>query len=277
MPFSVLLLSFNESMNLPACLSSISWCDDVVVMDSYSTDDSVKIAEAAGARVFRREWDHFAGQRNWALDNIEFKHPWVFHLDADERFTDALRAECEKVIARDEHSGYMVPSRMMLGGTWLKWSGLYPSYQMRLGKLGEIRFEQVGHGQRETEAKRGIGTLQEPYLHYGFSKGLDDWLARHEKYAVQEAEETLKELREGSIDWGGLLSLSDPVRRRRALKHLSFRLPFRPTARFLYMSFVRLGFLDGWAGLKYCRLLARYERMIVRNIRRLRNRPEREY
>jgi glycosyltransferase involved in cell wall biosynthesis len=267
--FSVLVLTLDEEGNLPGCLESVSWSDDVVVLDSFSSDRTVEIARASGARGYRRAFDDFAGQRNYAIDEIPFSHDWVFQLDADERFTPELRRECEDVIARDEKSGYLVPSRMMFRGRWLRWSGLYPSYQMRLMKLGEIRFVQKGHGQREAEALRGVGRLREPYLHYSFSKGLGEWTGRHRRYAREEAEEVLR----SSVSlWRiarGVFSF-DPVRRRRALKELSFRLPARPPLRFTYMYFLRLGLLDGWPGFRYCRLMARYERMIVENLRLLR-------
>ena len=269
--FSVLILTRNEEQNLPDCLASVKWCDDIVVLDSLSTDRTVVVARNAGARVVERPFDDFAAQRNYALDKIPFRHAWVFHLDADERFTESLRRECEAVIAADQQSGFLVPSKLMFMDKWLRWSGMYPVYQMRLMKLGEIRFIQTGHGQREADAKRGVGKLREPYLHYNFSKGLDDWREKHERYSTREAEESLQERQDGQIDWRDLGG-TDPVARRRALKRLSMRLPCRPTLRFLYMYVFRLGFLDGQPGLMYCRLLATYEKMIVTKLKDLQRR-----
>ena len=93
-PFSVLILTLNEEADLPRCLESVAGCDDIVVLDSGSKDGTPEIARAAGARVFERTFDTFAGQRNFAQREIPFRHRWVFHLDADERFTPALMAEC---------------------------------------------------------------------------------------------------------------------------------------------------------------------------------------
>jgi glycosyltransferase involved in cell wall biosynthesis len=266
--FSVLILTRNEEQNLPDCLASVKWCDDIVVLDSRSTDQTAAVAKSAGARVFERSFDDFAAQRNYALDKVPFRHPWVFHLDADERFTEPLQRECETVIAADRQSGFLVPSKLMFMGKWLRWSGMYPVYQMRLMKLGEIRFIQTGHGQREADAKRGVGKLREPYLHYNFSKGLDDWREKHDRYSTKEAEESLQERQKRAIGWRDLGG-SDTVARRRALKRLSMRLPCRPTLRFLYMYVFRLGFLDGRPGLMYCRLLATYEKMIVTKLKDL--------
>jgi glycosyltransferase involved in cell wall biosynthesis len=266
--FSVLILTRNEEQNLPDCLASVKWCDDIVVLDSLSTDRTAAVARGAGARVVERPFDDFAAQRNYALDKIPFRHPWVFHLDADERFTEPLQRECETVIATDRHSGFLVPSKLVFMDKWLRWSGMYPVYQMRLMKLGEIRFIQTGHGQREADAKRGVGKLREPYLHYNFSKGLDDWREKHDRYSTKEAEESLQERQKGQIGWRDLWG-TDSVARRRALKRLSMRLPCRPTLRFLYMYVFRLGFLDGRPGLLYCRLLATYEKMIVTKLKDL--------
>lgn len=141
---------------------------------------------------------------------------------------------------------------------------------MRLMKLGEIRFIQKGHGQREADAKRGVGTLREPYLHYNFSKGLDDWREKHDRYSTKEAVESVQRQNQ-PIRWRDL-GRGDPVARRRALKQLSMRLPCRPMLRFFYMYVLRLGFLDGRPGLVYCRLLASYETMIVTKMRTMERR-----
>jgi glycosyltransferase involved in cell wall biosynthesis len=269
MSLSVLLLTLNEEGNLPACLAAVDWCDDVVVLDSFSADGTVSLAERLGARVYQRRFDHFAGQRNHALDHIELRHDWVLHLDADEIVTPELHAEMERVIAEGRFDAFRIPSKMMFFGQWLRYSGMYPAYQVRLGHRERLRFKQVGHGQREDLPPERVGTLSQPYLHYSFSKGLTEWFDKHNRYASDEARETLRVLgKAGGADWRGLVS-GDRGRRFRALKELSFRLPFRPSLRFLYMYVLRRGFLDGRAGWTYCRLLAMYEYLIVLKTREL--------
>jgi len=304
MSISVLLLTLNEADNLPACLAAVDWSDDVVVLDSFSQDETVAVAEGRGARVYQRAFDDFAGQRNYALDHFPFKHEWVLHLDADEIVTPALRAEMESAVmgaveasgavaagaearaeagsavaetseavalapAEGRYDAWRLPSKMMFMGRWLRYSGLYPSYQVRLGHRDRFRFKQVGHGQREDLAPARIGTLREPYLHYSFSKGLTDWVDKHNRYASAEAREAMRLLGAGGgLDWAGLWA-REPSRRRRALKALSSHLPLRPLLRFLYMYVLRRGFLDGRAGLTYCRLLAIYEYLIVLKTREL--------
>jgi glycosyltransferase involved in cell wall biosynthesis len=267
---SILLLTLNEEANLPACLAAVSWCDDVVVLDSFSSDGTVSLAERLGARVYQRRFDHFAGQRNYALDNITFKYDWVLHLDADEIVTPELYSEMLRVIAEGQFDAFRIPSKMMFFGQWLRYSGMYPAYQVRLGHRERLRFKQVGHGQREDLPAERVGTLREPYLHYSFSKGLTDWVEKHNRYASDEAQETVRARSEGrGVDWLGCFAL-DRARRFRALKALSVRLPFRPSLRFFYMYVLRRGFLDGRAGLTYCRLLAIYEYLIVLKTRELR-------
>jgi glycosyltransferase involved in cell wall biosynthesis len=267
---SVLLLTLNEEANLPACLSAVAWSDDIVVLDSYSSDNTVPLAEHLGARVYQRRFDSFAGQRNHALEAIDFKNNWILHLDADEIVTSELHAEMLCVIGDARYDAYRIPSKMMLFGKWLRYSGLYPSYQVRLGHRARFRFKQVGHGQREDIPAERVGTLSEPYLHYSFSKGLSEWFDKHNRYSSDEARTNLSRFTTHEpMDWAGLLS-TEGVRRRRALKDLSGRLPFRPLLRFLYMYILRRGFLDGRAGLTYCSLLAIYEFMIVLKLRELR-------
>lgn len=263
---SVLILTLNEEDNLPRCLDALDWADDVLVVDSFSTDRTVEVAEAWGASVLQRRFDNFAGQRNFGLTEGELKHEWVLHLDADEVVPPELRDEMFRVIEDDSKDAYRVPSKMILHGRWLRYAGMYPAYQVRLGRRDALQFEQVGHGQRETLSPESIGTLEHALLHYSFSKGLDDWFAKHNRYSTAEARLALKEAASGDMDWAGLVA-SDGTRRRRALKKLAARFPFRPTLRFLYMYVLRRGFLDGAAGYTYCRLLSMYEAMTVLKIK----------
>lgn len=241
----------------------------MVVLDSNSTDETVMVAKRLGARVYQRAFDDFASQRNYALDQIPFKHEWVLHLDADEIVTPALLAEMTAAVAAGRFDAWRLPSKMMFFGRWLRYSGMYPTYQVRLGHRDRLRFKQIGHGQREDLPVERVGTLNESYLHYSFSKGLTEWFDKHNRYATDEAREAVQARTAGhGLDWRGLLAC-DRTRRRRALKGLSFRLPFRPTLRFFYMYVLRRGFLDGRAGLTYCRLLAIYEYLIVLKAREL--------
>ena len=268
-PVSVLVLTYNEEDNLPRCLASVAWADDVLVLDSFSTDRTVEIARAHGARVLQRAFDTFADQRNFGIDEGRLRHDWVLHLDADEVVPDALRDELVQTArSGGEHPAYRVASRMMFQGRWLRYAGMYPAYQVRFGHRDRLRFHQVGHGQRESLPADEVGTLRHDLEHYSFSKGLHEWFAKHNRYSTDEAALALRQQAD-AVDWAALAA-PDRTRRRRALKALAARMPMRPSLRFLYMYVLRRGFLDGRAGLTYCRLLSTYEAMTVAKERELR-------
>ena len=264
MNLSVLILTFNEEINLPRCLESVRWADDVLVVDSYSTDRTVEIAQAAGVRVLQHPFKNFAEQRNFGLAQGNLKHEWVLHLDADEVVSEAFKAEISTIVSLGSvaKDAYRVASKMMFEGRWLKRAGMYPSYQVRLGRKTKLTFVQVGHGQRECLPPENLGTMVEPLVHYSFGKGLHDWVEKHNRYSTDEAA-LLRGANQKALDWLGMLASGDPTRRRRSLKRLFLRLPGRPFLRFFYMYFVRLGFMDGLPGYHYCRLLAFYELLIL--------------
>ena len=254
--FSILVLTGNEEINIRECLESVSWCDDIWVLDCGSKDRTVEIAKEMGANVIMRPFDNFGNQRNYGIDNCKWKHEWVFDLDADERFTPELRAECEELIKRDDKSAYYVANKMMLMGKWIKRASQFPVYQMRFHKLGEIRFVAHGHGQREGEAKRGLGFMNEAYIHYNFSKGLADWFAKHADYARREAEQQLKDEAENSEIIG-----DNKLSRRRKLKRMVSNLPGRSWLKLFYLLILKGGVFDGPSGWLYCRMQAHYEFM----------------
>jgi hypothetical protein len=259
---SILILTFNEEMNIRQCLESVNWSTDVVVVDSFSTDRTVELARSSGARVVQNKFVNFAEQRNFGIRCGCLKNDWVFHLDADEVVTPQLRDALERAAETGRCQAYRVASKLIFEGRWLRFSGMYPCYQVRFGTRHALSFVQVGHGQREVLPSSQIGTLQEPLLHYSFSKGLEDWFSKHNRYSSAEAAENLKSLIHRRMPWKELLSLN-PTRRWRALKELSIRLPGRPALRFLYMYLLRFGFLDGGPGWRYCQLLSLYECMTV--------------
>lgn len=270
---SVLIITYNEEINLPGCLDSVAWSDDVVVLDSHSTDRTVEIAKERGARVFQRRFDDFGSQREAARTEVDYRHEWVLAVDADERPDEHLVREIGRVAAAGPGGpdAYRMRRKDHFMGRWIKRSTLYPSWFVRLYRHGKVRYER--RSVHEYPVVEGpIGELQGHLLHHGFNKGLSEWMAKHNRYAALEARENLKVLSSGRMDWTGLLALTSPVRRRRALKELSMRLPFRAPLRFLYMYVLRGGFLDGVAGLTYCRLIAFYEYLIVLNMKEIRRR-----
>jgi acetyltransferase-like isoleucine patch superfamily enzyme/glycosyltransferase involved in cell wall biosynthesis len=266
-PVSVVILTLNEEINIRACIESCAWCDDVHVLDSGSTDRTLEIAREMGAQVWEHPFESFSAQRNWAIDNIPVKHDWIFHLDADERFTPELVREMAGVLGGDPtEAGFHIPSKLMFMGRWLKRAGGYPTYQMRLFHRERMRFRDWGHGQREATEGR-VGKLEEPYVHYAFSKGLYDWLDKHNRYSSLEALQVIASRHERPT-LGRILS-RDPVERRRAWKLVGYRLPFRPLMRWFVTLLLTGGILEGRPARTYASLLATYERMTTLKVRLL--------
>jgi len=268
--FSVLILTLNEEHNLPACLASLAGCDDIVVVDSGSTDRTSAIAQAAGARVIVRVFTNFADQRNFALDTVAFKNEWVFHLDADEKLTPELIRDCSAISDQNPNNidGYFAAPRMHFHGRWIPHCTDFPAYQARFGHAQRFRFVQVGHGQREQPGLR-LGRLQTNYLHNLSAHSDAELEGKHRRYAQQEAAAFLARPPETS-SLALRLFAADALVRRRALKILGQHLPVRSVLRFIYQYLLRLGLLDGRAGFSYCILLSRYEHWIAAEIRRQR-------
>jgi glycosyltransferase involved in cell wall biosynthesis len=266
MSISILILTLNEDTNIGACLDSLAGFDDIVVFDSLSKDRTKEIALAKGARVVERPFDNWAAHQNWAMDNIQFKNPWVFYLDADERMTPELRAEIQAIAAdskRAEVAFYCGRKNYFLG-KWIR-HAMPPGMIMRFFKPSKVRFERLVNPVPVIDGPHGY--LRNFFEHYNFSKGITEWFDKHNKYSLFEAMEGMK-LREKPVGLGAIVS-SDRFERRRALKELSFRLPLRPLIKFCWMYFLQRGFLDGRAGYTYCKLQSMYEYMIVVKMREL--------
>jgi len=252
---SAIILTLNEEKKLPACLASLCGCDDIVVLDSGSTDQTVAIAQAHGARVFTHTpYKTDADQRNHAHDHISFRYPWLIHLDADEEMTPELWAECCEVATRETQSplpldGFYVSPKMIFQNRWIPHCTDYPCYQPRFVRPNSFRYVQEGHAQFELPNMR-MGTLRASYLR---------------RYAAAEVAAHLSS-DTPPFRFADLFSRKK-ITRRRALKRLTFHLPLRPQLRFVYQYFLRRGFLDGLPGLRYCRLLMHYERFILEALR----------
>ncbi|GMN02429.1 glycosyltransferase family 2 protein [Erythrobacter sp. MTPC3] len=264
MKLSCLILTYNEEINISRCLSALSWCDDIVVLDSDSTDDTLKIARDHGARILNRPFDNFANQRNFGLEHGEFENEWVLHLDADEEVTPHLRQTLEAMEPEDGIDAYYIPSKTMLMGQWLKHAGMYPTYQARLGHRDRLRFIQVGHGQREDLPPSAMGQIEVPYLHFSFSHGMRRWLEKHVRYAEDEAR-LIMDIRKNALleKSATAAKSSDPAlaRRRAKVRAAGLPLTLRPIARFFYIYLIKQGFRDGHAGFIYAFMLAVYEGM----------------
>lgn len=268
MSISVLILTKNEQQDLSGCLESVSWSDDIHVYDSHSTDNTQQIAQAAGAHITKRPFDNWAAHQNWGLQNIHFKHAWVFYIDADERMTPELIESVQQVVQNPgDKVAFRIQRRDFFMNTWLKHVQTSPFY-MRLFRPEKMRYERLVNP--VSIADGPVGEIKGYLDHYPFSKGISHWFNRHNNYSSLEAEQIIINRKVG-----GKLSLyqaffaKDFHQRRFHQKELFYRLPFRPFIKFLILYIGKFGFLDGKAGFTYAVLQSFYEYMIVLKTREL--------
>ena len=259
--------TLNEAGNLPRCLDHLAWADEVVIVDSGSRDDTHAVAERYGAKVVDFEWNGaWPKKKNWALREVDFANDWVLIVDADEWITPELAREIGRAIRDEKHVGYYVNRKFVFMGRWIKHCGYYPSWNLRLIKRGRGEYERLtevgntGSGDNEVHehvlADGPTGYLDHDMLHFAFPN-IHTFMEKHNRYSNWEAAVQFKKSDTHSAAIGEVLS------RRRRLKNLSRRLPFRPTLRFLYSYLWKGGILDGQPGLIFCRLLAIYEYLSV--------------
>jgi glycosyltransferase involved in cell wall biosynthesis len=254
-PVSVLVLTRNEEANIAACLDSVGWADEVFVVDSFSADRTVEIAERLGAKVCAHRFEGYAAQRNWALGHLPLSNDWVLMLDADERVPTPLVAEIVRAVhdPADGHAGFYLKFRHIFLGRWLKHGGLYPIWVLRLFRRQRVRFEERPLNEHAI-LDGAAGYLKQPFNHDD-RKPLSDWVAKHNFYAELEAREFLQE----TLAVGYRSSIrarfrgSQAERKRWIKLKVWNRLPLllRPFLFFFRNYFLKLGFLDGRAGLVY--------------------------
>ncbi len=268
-PVSILIPIRNEAANLARCFASITWADEVFVVDSKSTDGSIEMSEKAGAKVVQFEFNGtWPKKKNWALENLPFKHPWVFILDADEELTPDAEAEFRAIVTNPNPpiTGYWINRRFFFMGTWLK-HAYYPNWNLRLflhklGRYEQLTSVETASGDNEVHEHVVVsgeaGNLKTEMNHYAFPN-IGVFVEKHNRYSNWEARVALDHYLHGSES-----SLqSKQVGGLRRLKAIMQKLPFRPTIRFLYVYIYQKGFLDGAEGYYFARLHAIYEFLCV--------------
>ncbi|HKP03071.1 MAG TPA: glycosyltransferase family 2 protein [Chthoniobacterales bacterium] len=267
-PVSVIVPIRNEAANLPRCLACLSWADEVIVVDSQSTDASIQIAEAAGAQVVQFQFNGtWPKKKNWALENLPFRNEWIFILDADEVLPPGAGQEFARAIAEaGSIAGYWINRRFMFMGKWLR-HAYYPNWNLRLFRHSLGRYEKL----TESDTRSGdnevhehvivqgpTGRLRSEMDHYAFPS-VDVFVEKHNRYSNWEARVSADRQLAGSA----ARIRSSTVERRRRLKQFSQYLPFRPLLRFLYVYLWQKGFLDGREGYYFARLHGFYEFLSV--------------
>lgn len=222
-PVSVTLITKNEEKNIRDALESVKDFEEIVIVDSFSEDTTLQICKEYTDKIFQFEWQGFAKQKQLAIDKTTL--PWVLVLDADERVTEGLKKEILEKI-KDDKDGYFIPRKNFFLGRWIKHSGWWPDYTLRLFKKDRGKMQQ-----REVHEKiivnGKIGYLREPLIHYTYYS-LDDFIKKMQIYASLSAEEIFK------------FTLSK--------KKIILKMIFSPFFTFFKMFFLRLGFLDGLRG-----------------------------
>ena len=231
---SVVVITKDEAERVRACLESVAWADELVVVDAESTDKTAQIAREFTDRVYVRPWPGFAAQKNFGLEQAT--GDWTLSVDADEEVSQELRNEIEAVLAASGPvcAGYRIPRRNLFWGRLIRHGGLYPDWQLRLFRRGRGRFvDRAVHESVEVEGE--VGRLRAALVHRSY-RDVADFLARADRYSTLAAEEWLA---------GGR-----PARLR--------DLVLRPAGRFLSMYVAHAGFLDGWRGFLLAALYAYY-------------------
>ncbi len=272
-PVSVLIPAKDEELNLPACLESVARADEIFLVDSQSKDRSIDIAESYGAKVVQFHFNgHWPKKKNWSLENLPFRNDWVLIVDCDERITPELWDEIAIAIANPKYDGYYLNRKVFFLGKWIRYGGKYPDWNLRLFKHQLGRYENL---QTEDIPNTGdnevhehvilhgqVGYLKEDMLHIDF-RDIYQWLARHNRYSNWEAR-VYYNLLSGEDESTTIQAnlFGGAVQRKRFLKKIWVRLPFKPLLRFILFYFIRLGFLDGFPGYVYARLMSQYEYQI---------------
>ncbi len=245
---TIVILTKNEENTLARCLSALPKGYDVVVLDSGSTDRTLDIARAHGCLIRQHDWEGYAQQRNYALEECGVATPWVLFIDADEVFHQEFFAWAEAALERELASvdAVMVPSYFYLRGKRLAHAPGYPIYHARLLRRGKVRFlshHEGGFGENIEQGAR-IGYAKIPYEHYFYDGELLEWMHKHVDHANREIR----------VNQEGIT-----INRRKRLSLLMGNSVFRSPARFVYHYVICGGFLDGRAGLEFSLMFAWYE------------------
>ncbi|MGE0103440.1 MAG: glycosyltransferase family 2 protein [Blastocatellales bacterium] len=278
LPLSVIIPVKNEERNIAACIESAALADEVWVVDSGSVDRTIEIAEGMGARVVQFQFNGgYPKKKNWALENLPFANEWVLILDADERVTPELEVEIRGLFASDGMlDGYYINRKLIFLGRWIRHCGWYPSWNMRLFRHRLGRYERLDTEDVENTGdvevhehivlKGRSGYLRYDLLHEDF-KSVYHFIERHNRYSNWDAR-VYYNMATGRQS-GETINASlfgSPLERKRFIKKMWARLPFRPLIRFVWMYFIKLGFLDGRPGLIFCTLMTMHEAVISAKI-----------
>lgn len=261
---TAIILTKNEEINIARCINSIKGiAKRIVVVDSYSTDQTVELAKSLGAEVFQHPWKHYANQFNWALDNVHVTTQWIYRIDADEYVSPELAQEIVEECERhrsDDINGFIMIFKIFFLGRFLMHGGCYPFYNLTIFKKGKGRYEDRAMGEHIVLSEGRDIILKNDCIHYDF-KDLQTWVEKHIRYAQRELQD-YSELRNGKA-LAGLYGEAEKAKKIR--DNYYYRLPKFLRAKFYYWYryYIKLGFLDGRPGKMYAFLQAYWYRYLV--------------
>lgn len=259
---AIILLSFNSKDTLAATLARARLVsDELFVVDSFSEDGTIELANASGAIVVRHSFEHYGAQRNWAIENLPITRPWQLHLDADEWMDDSLVAEIQGLSEESEFNAYFLPRYVRFLGRVIRHGGMSPTWHLRLFRSGAGRCEDRKYDQHFIQLQGTSGRLSGALID-DIRMPLTEWTARHNRWADLE----VAELESGQT--AGRLKpnlFGCPTQRKRFLRLCYDRLPLfiRPFGLFGYRYFIRLGFLDGTQGFIFWVLQSFWFRFLI--------------
>lgn len=243
---TAIIPTFNEAHNIEAAIDSVGWADEVLVVDSYSKDLTVALAEAKKVKIIQREYENSASQKNWAIPQA--KHEWIFLLDADERCTLDLKKEIKNLLAADDipHQAYWINRANFFMGQKVNYSGWQGDRVVRFFMRDHCVYENK-KVHAEIIANGSIGQLQNKINHNTY-KDMDHFIAKMKKYAIWSAEDHLPRTRKVGF----------------------YHLQVKPLVRFLRHYIVKGGFLDGKVGYQISKIMAKGVKWRYENIKEMR-------
>ncbi|MCC5834571.1 MAG: glycosyltransferase family 2 protein [Opitutales bacterium] len=278
---SVILPVKNEAANLARALASVEWADDIWVVDSQSTDQTVEIARERGAQVAQFDFNGvWPKKKNWALENLPLKNEWVLLLDADEVMPAASSEEIAAIVSDPQHpvDGYWINRRFCFMGKWMR-HAYYPNWNLRLFRHRKGRFERLATGNTrsgDNEVHEHVlldgssGRLKAEMDHFPFPD-VETFIEKHNRYSNWEAEVAYEQGHRRETR-----KSEEQINRKRRLKRWAARLPFRPFLRFLWVYIGQRAILDGREGYYFARLHAIYEALSVMKLYELRKQRGRQ-
>ena len=257
---SAVIITLNEENIISKCLESLDFVNEIIILDSFSTDRTIDIASKYNAKIFHHNFDNYANQRNRLFNLVSSSSKWILMVDADEIVSKELKDEVLK-ITKDSNNSitlYNVRRKDIYNNQWMKYSSGYPTWFGRLFRKDQVWVEREINEEYHTNGN--VGFLKEHLLHYPYNKGFSWWLSKHDKYSSMEAL-ILSNNKITNISFFNLFT-KDPVKRRKIFKNYFYKLPFRPLLVFFILYFIRFGFLDGKLGFRVCLMRSFYEWMI---------------